>query len=264
MMGWLKNMTFSNGDVPMVNDSTFGIAPTTRQLAEYATRLGLEPSNVTLSDSGYRMVRTNLFELLVDIGQIGPDYIPGHAHSDTLSYILHCMGMPLIVDTGVSTYDKGPRRMVERSTSSHNTVEVNGSNQSEVWSSFRVGRRACVFQVAESRSEITASHDGYLSLGVIHRRTWKWSEMEVVVVDELEGSGRESAVASLHIHPDYVPVVDGNMVTLGPLRLLCEGGTSLSIEPYLMSTGFNANRTGHCVKIMFEKFLTTRLLFSKP
>ena len=27
MFSWLKEVTFNNGDIPMVNDSSFGIAP---------------------------------------------------------------------------------------------------------------------------------------------------------------------------------------------------------------------------------------------
>lgn len=45
---------------------------------------------------------------------IGPDYIPGHAHADTFNYELRIDGVPFIVDTGISTYNK-----------------INGDNMSE-------------------------------------------------------------------------------------------------------------------------------------
>ena len=50
-------------------------------------------------------------------------------------------GIRSIVDTGISTYETCKRRKIERSTSSHNTIEFEGKNQSEVWASFRVANR---------------------------------------------------------------------------------------------------------------------------
>ena len=56
-------------------------------------------------------------------------------------------GVPLLVDTGTSTYAPGPVRDYERSTAAHNTVEVDGANSTEVWGAFRAARRARVGKV---------------------------------------------------------------------------------------------------------------------
>ena len=93
MLIWLNATTFSNGDVPMVNDAAWAIAPTTAQLQAKAERvLGNKhnpPSITQLNESGYRMFRRSRYELFVDIGPIGPDHQPGHAHADTLSFVLY-------------------------------------------------------------------------------------------------------------------------------------------------------------------------------
>src|SRR5690606_5937395 len=104
MLGWLHGITFSNGDIPMVNDSAFDISPSSSDLMRYADRLGITHEDIPISSSGYRMIRLRQYELFVDVGNIGPDYIPGHAHSDTLNFILYVNRQPLIVDVGVSTY----------------------------------------------------------------------------------------------------------------------------------------------------------------
>ena len=68
-------MTFSNGDVPMVNDATNGIAPTSYELFHYGQRLGIDPEVIPLEDSGYRMIREGNYELLVEYRQPQETYL---------------------------------------------------------------------------------------------------------------------------------------------------------------------------------------------
>ena len=94
--------------------------------------------------SGYYAVNDFAREdfLIVDAGPVCPDYLPAHAHADMLNYELVIRGRRVIVDSGVYEYQAGAWRDYFRSTRAHNTVEINRENQSEVWSSFRVARRA--------------------------------------------------------------------------------------------------------------------------
>jgi hypothetical protein len=199
MLGWLQQMTYQNGEIPLVNDSTNGIAPSSKELFEYAKRLNIKIKLLPLHESGYRKIVKERYESVVDIGAIGAEYIPGHAHSDTFSFELYCNKKPFIVDTGLSTYETNARRMTERSTLSHNTVEVNGQNQSEVWGGFRVGKRANVVYLKESEQSIEAVHDGYKDLDVAHHRLWYFEEDKVIIEDKL--NKKNHAIASLHFHP---------------------------------------------------------------
>ena len=144
MTSWLKKMIYNSGLLPMVNDSTNGVAIESDLLFDYAKSLGVINLETELLDSGYRKFNNYNYEILVDIGKIGPDYQPGHAHSDTFNFELHLNKSPIIVDTGISTYDKNKIRQNQRSTFSHNTVMIKNFEQSEVWGGFRVGRRAKV------------------------------------------------------------------------------------------------------------------------
>ena len=80
-------------------------------------------------------------KLLLDVASIGPDYLPGHGHADTLSFEMSLFGKRTLVNRGISQYGIEVRQ-VERGTAAHNTVVINNENSSEVWSGFRVARRA--------------------------------------------------------------------------------------------------------------------------
>ncbi len=157
MLGWLNAISYEDGTIPLLNDSANGIAPTTEQLNDYAAHLQLNYQlstiNYQLTTSGYRKITKPRYECLIDVGHIGPDYIPGHAHADTFSFELRIPlpstihhppstihYQPFIVDTGLSTYETNERRMTERGTAAHNTVEVSQTDSSEVW---EIGRASC-------------------------------------------------------------------------------------------------------------------------
>ena len=80
------------------------------ELKKYALRLGVEYKNIKfnkvthLADSGY--VRLDYGDLigLLDVAPIGPDYLPGHAHADTLSFEISLFGQRILVNGGTSEY----------------------------------------------------------------------------------------------------------------------------------------------------------------
>ena len=61
-----------------------------------------------------------------DIGNVGPDYIPGHAHADTLSFEMSVFDMRFIVNSGTSVYGLGAERLRQRGTAAHSTVVIDG------------------------------------------------------------------------------------------------------------------------------------------
>jgi Heparinase II/III-like protein/Heparinase II/III N-terminus len=122
MLYWQKNVTFADGTSPNFNDSSINIAPNTNKIIDYARRLGINNNqNTILGASGYRKFESDTYELFFDVGAIGPNYIPGHAHSDTFNFVMNILGKRFIVDVGISTYEKNALRQYERSTAAHNT-----------------------------------------------------------------------------------------------------------------------------------------------
>ena len=54
MLSWLKEVTFSTGNIPMFNDCAYDIAPRSEQLFDYARSLKIPYIKVPLKESGYR------------------------------------------------------------------------------------------------------------------------------------------------------------------------------------------------------------------
>lgn len=160
MLGHLESITYKDGNYPLFNDAAEGIAPTPKEIKDYAKRLGLEWQSIPLGECEYRKMQENDFEAFVDVGGIAANYQPGHSHADALNYELRIGGKPFIVDTGISTYDKTPRRQYERSTAVHNTVTIDGKDSAEVWGGFRVGRRSDVVIAEDTPESVIAQCDG--------------------------------------------------------------------------------------------------------
>lgn len=232
MLGCAAAMSHPDGDIALVNDAALGIAPALDELRQYAGRLGIAGNDaggkiVHLRDTGYLAVGVGPAWALLDVGRIGPDYVPGHAHADTLSFELSLAGRRVIVDSGTSTYAPTAERQRQRSTAAHNTVEIDGASSSEVWGSFRVARRArpTGLEIAEEADgvRVRCAHDGYARLPgrPVHARQWRIGRDGLVVEDTIEGR-YDSAVARFRFHPDWETIrADGQS---GEMRA-AEGGT---------------------------------------
>ena len=176
-------------------------------------------------------------EAFVDVGNITASYQPGHSHADTFNYELRIDGMPFIVDTGISTYNKTERRQYERSTVAHNTVTIAGKDSSEVWGGFRVGRRAKVKITASGNDFVEAFHDGF-GLSYLHERRFEMKGHVFTITDHVTG-GRE-AVSRVYFSPDVqiYRVESACIVTnLGIVRI--EGANRIDIDDCLVSKEYN-------------------------
>jgi hypothetical protein len=262
MISWLDNITYKNGNIPMLNDATYNIAPNSKNIFSYAKDLGINSQNIPLSDSGYRKINSNNYELLLDIGNVGPDYQPGHAHSDTFNFELIKEDNPVIVDTGISTYEKNTIRQYERATHSHNTVKIGFKEQTQVWGGFRVAKRAKITHLIEKPNLIEASHDGYLSDGYKHTRSFLWGEKNFILKDKINRSTRNNAKAYFHLHSSVTkPLVDGNNVILesSGVSIEFERASNISIEEYQLSAGFNKTNLAYKIVVLFDQTLKTKI-----
>ena len=234
MLGHLESVMWRDGSIPLLNDAAYGIAPTPAELFGYAGRLGIGWDAVALRECGYRRLRAGRLEAIVDVGNIAAAYQPGHTHADSLTYELRMDGKPVVVDTGVSTYNKDARRQVERSSAAHNVVVVDGKDSSEVWGGFRVGRRAKVEILRCASNEIVASHDGF---GKACRRRFALTEAAFDVEDWYDGE----AVSYVHLAAGVMPD-----------RVVVEGAESVRVLPWKYSTEYNRFHNGKVVEIRFK------------
>ncbi len=271
MLQWLNCMTFSNGEIPMLNDSASGIAPLTQQLNDYAIRLELISLEticeirlnsyiLNLKESGYRRFNGSDYECIIDVGQLGPDYQPGHAHADTFNFELCVKRKQIIVDTGVSTYEMNERRQIERSTSSHNTVQVGCYNSSEIWNGFRVARRAKIILIEENGTRIRSRHNGYKHLGLVHEREFIFKSDSFCIEDRLIGNRQLNAVSRFHFKPALDVNLYNNQIEIEGYGLIAfEGFNSIRLVPYEYTCAFNQLISGLVCEIFFDKQLSTSI-----
>jgi hypothetical protein len=155
--------------------------------------------------SGLVQLRMGPWWCLADCGGVGQHGNGGHAHNDTLSFVLYANGTEVIADPGTGGYTRDPAaRNRLRSTRSHATVEIDG----EEINTFVSG---ALFTLSDfdspsidkmeddgQRLFLAARHRGYERLPdpVTHTRTWEFANSAVVIADELRCGGDHRAVVT--------------------------------------------------------------------
>ncbi|APU10097.1 hypothetical protein A5M85_07310 [Cellulophaga lytica] len=263
MLSWLTEITYINGDIPMVNDSAYNIAPKSKLLFQYAREIGLTWGKIELNDSGYRMFSKKNYELFIDIGDIGPKYQPGHAHSDTFSFELYVKNKPIIVDLGISTYEKDELRLKERSTESHNTVKIGKEQQSQVWDGFRVGKRAKIIGIQEKKDFVEATHNGYKKLNILHTRKFYAKDSTIIIKDILSKKSKKEQIAFFHFHPDIKEIkISKDEVYLISDKVkitFSKEVKKIKEESYDYALGFNKRKRAKKIKVFFNAELSTTI-----
>lgn len=283
MLHWLKTLAHPNGEIAFFNDSALNIAASPNKLATYALKLGIPGFTSDSSavgswkfnhckESGYIRVGSQEAVAILDVGPIGPNYLPGHAHADTFSFELSLYGNRVLVNRGTSCYGNSRERVRQRSTAAHNTVSVDGLDSSEVWGGFRVARRAKILEV-----EVLEQGDGGLVRSVHdgfsrwlkkrrHERQWIFSPGKLKLIDRVLGC-HQIAVSYLHLHPQiHVERIDGTVVELKlpggkSARLSCSGGLPEVVEDSYHPE-FGLNVSSRCIVTRFSDILEMEMIWS--
>jgi hypothetical protein len=255
MLSWLDMITYKNGSIPLLNDSANDIAPPSESIFSYAKTLNISWGNTNLSDSGYRKWNDKNTEIIMDIGQIGPDYIPSHAHADTFNFEFYYKKNPIIVDSSISTYEKNSKRQLDRSTKSHNTISIDELNSSEVWAGFRVAKRAKVNIIKETKNLIEASHSGFKEIGAEHKRKFKKFDGLFVVEDYINSKKNHKIESYLHFHPNCDIVHSENILMINSeLKIIFNDYSDLFLEKYNYNLGFNKIIESKRIRALVNKY----------
>ena len=219
MLKWTVLIRLNNGNFPRFNDSSINGCPNIDETISFAQaflkKKFFESINLKgirkklIEEIGYKtnMIQTQKlykikdlkhtgwtfikpgkgWEIIFKSGKSCPKHLPGHAHSDLLTFDIYKNGIPIIAECGTSTYENNKIRKYERSGRAHNTFEIlNASKESkfvkqkiiepiDVWSSFRAGRKAKTYKrnygfTKNNTFWVSASHDGYSSLNIDYSR----------------------------------------------------------------------------------------------
>ena len=212
---------------------------------EIPGRPGQRPSR--FADAGVTLLRTDGTQApeiwcRLDGGPHGFLSIAAHAHADAMSVEVRYGGVDVLADPGTYCYHGEPAwRSYFRSTIAHNTVELDGRNQSGdggpfLWLRHANGHEIDVADTGES-AEWTADHDGYLSLRppARHRRSVRLDRAarSITIVDQIDGGDYDVRIA-LHLGPEVEAELGGSDAALSWPAGTTPGEARLELPPQLL------------------------------
>jgi uncharacterized heparinase superfamily protein len=218
MATFLREILHPDGQIPLFGDSTFHQIPHPQVVLQ---ELGFpyqvpRPGRATSKIIGdYWVFREANNYVIFDGGPVGPDHLPAHAHADLLTLEASWSGRRLIVDAGVFDYEDSPERAYCRSTAAHNTLEIDGENQCDVWSRFRMGRRGwpgkLLAGVDGAFHWAHCTHNAYRHLGVreVKRVVVVSEQGGIVILDFAKGRGRHLLCSRIRIDGSWVVTQEG-------------------------------------------------------
>lgn len=174
------------------------------------------------SESGYYLLQSgkrgqdDAISIFIDCTELGYGAIAAHGHADALSFALRYAGTDVFVDPGTYDYFTYPQwRNYFRTTRAHNTVEIDGQDQSEMLGPFLWGRRAetqCLEWLPdESGGHLVGEHNGYSRLAdpVIHRRTLELNgqQRSLIIKDEIQAKGTHDIRISFQLS-EYCSIIE--------------------------------------------------------
>ncbi len=174
------------------------------------------PQQQAFAEGGYYLLGDGFgtaheIKLVADCGPLGFLSIAAHGHADALSVTLSVAGYPILIDPGTFAYHTRQEwRNYFRGTSAHNTVRVDGLDQSQIGGNFLWLRKAnshCELWSSKDDYDIwVGSHDGYMLLPdhVLHRRKIDYCKMTrmMVVEDTIQCQGPHQLEWHWHFAPD--------------------------------------------------------------
>ena len=145
--------------------------------------------------------------IVADAGPLGYRSIAAHGHADALSFTLSAGGREFLVDPGTYAYHtQAAWRQYFRGTSAHNTVRIDGLDQSVQAGNFMwlaKARAGCSLWLSSADKDCFEGwHDGYMRFDdpVKHRRLIELDKRarRVLIEDTLEMAGEHNVELFFH------------------------------------------------------------------
>ena len=216
------------------------------------------------------------YDIMMDVGDNGPDYNLGHTHADALSIVLTSSKGRIIADSGVFTYNRCDERNKCRKTSAHNTIEIDSMDSAEVWGAFRTGKRGHTKLLKKSHStdkvSIKAVSDGYAKVlhgPVFHTREYvrQTGDNSIILRDTINSKNRHKGVLRFFLAPTVTyKLLDEHSILLDE-NIYLECTEIIKIEECKIAQNFGECSETYCIKSDFDidgdKEITTKIHFRK-
>lgn len=172
--------------------------------------------------------------LLADAGPLGFLSIAAHGHADALSFVLNIGDREILIDPGTYAYHTEPQwRRYFRSTRAHNTVGIDGEDQSVQTGNFMWSQHArarCIeFKAVGDTQHFVGEQYGYerLADSVVHRREIMLDirRQLIEVTDLIRCAGAHDVRRSWHFAEDC------QVERIGNALKIITGTTQVMMDP---------------------------------
>jgi uncharacterized heparinase superfamily protein len=178
------------------------------------------PSSRAFVDAGVFIMRSGDHHVFIDCGPVGLAGRGGHGHNDCLSFEATLDGTHVVADCGSFVYTASyAERNRFRSTSSHNTPEIDGEEQNRFISPVHLWNlvpdaeaRIERWESSPSRDVFVGSHTGYERLAdpvrPVRRIALDKRRGLLAIRDTFTGRGSHAVTIPLHFAPDIAIALD--------------------------------------------------------
>lgn len=184
------------------------------------------PVRRAFPDGGYYILGRDFegkdeIRLIADAGPLGYQSIAAHGHADALAFTLSLGGLEFLIDPGTYAYHtEGRWRAYFRGTAAHNTLRIDGRDQSEPGGNFMwltKAKAGCrLWHESADMDVFEGWHDGYMRLEdpVMHSRritlTKTRASGRIVIEDILRMAGTHDVELFFHCSEHCRVEVVGN------------------------------------------------------
>ena len=244
-------------------------------------RSSLQPLPVrqVFPEGGYYILgcdfeRKNEIRLVADAGPLGYQRIAAHGHADALSFTLSVGGEEFLIDPGTYAYHtQGAWRDYFRGTSAHNTLRVDGEDQSQPGGNFMWLKKAFAtcshWHSASTHDVFEGWHDGYRRLAdpVTHQRRITLDKItRHVQIDDCLYMNEAHQIelffhCSEHCHVETCP--EGYVIRTGKTQLILKL-PDVQGASHRLCTGSTAPLLGWVSRRFDDKQPTTTIVWSAP
>lgn len=213
MSAWLDFLRYEDGTIPLLGDSALDETPDPSVLIAWtkeqkgSSAEECSPDDEQVDQDYWKFSNPAGDSICFDTGHVGCDHLPAHAHADLLQVVASVSGKPFVVDTGNFDYEASSMRAHCRSTEAHNVLQVDGAQQCDLWSIFRMGRRGHITSTRRGEHGnfkwCSGTHDAYRHIGVGETGRVVIAGMSTwTVIDWIQSRRQHEMVSRVHLHPD--------------------------------------------------------------
>lgn len=227
------------------------------------------------SESGICVMRSKQDYNIIRCGGIGTAGKGTHTHNDNLSFELCLGGVTYLVDPGTFTYLGKPRwRQIFRSTSYHNTLQIDGREQHEFVEDdlFRLQPATEARMLSWSSTSREDHFCGEIRYpganAILHRREFRFfkEQRQMIVSDFVSGHDVHCLTWRLHVAPGIPAVLCAGGILLGgpgsDERVFLSGDImavgNLSVMDYYYSPSYGRRIRSQVIEIGMQGRLPIR------